>query len=93
MFSFKDPDVNVDYKEFDTCELRETQIDNNLIAVIAYYIYLMMGLDINTMSPQGGTDMLRSAQNIVTSAQMLNEKGWKAFEDSRNRYAIGGFRA
>ena len=88
VFSFKDPDVNFDYKEFDTFELRETQIDNNLIAVIAYYIYLMMGLDMDTMSPKGGTDMLLSAQNIVTSAQMLNEKGWKAFEDSRNRYAI-----
>ena len=35
VFSFKDPDVSFDYQEFDTLELRETQIDNNLIAVIA----------------------------------------------------------
>ena len=88
VFSFKDPDVSFDYKEFDTLELRENQIDNNLIAVIAYYIYLMMGLDMDTMSPKGGTDMFVAAENIVTSAQMLNEKGWKAFDDSRNRYAL-----
>ena len=88
VFSFKDSDVNFDYKEFDPLELRDNQIDNNLTAVIAYYIYMMIGLDMDTMSPKGGTEMIVAAENIVNSAQMLNEKGWKAFDDSRNRYAL-----
>ena len=45
-------------------------------------------LDMDTMSPKGGTELFRAAENVVTAAQSLNEKGWKAFDDSRNRYAI-----
>ena len=88
MFTFKDPDVTFDYREFDQLELRDNQLDNNLIAIVAYYIYLMLGLDMDSMSPLGGTDLLYAAQNIVNEAQSLNEKGWKAFDSSRNRYAL-----
>ncbi|WP_455587275.1 type IX secretion system protein PorD [Bacteroides sp.] len=88
VFMFKDNNVEFDYREFDPLELRDNQIDNNLTAVIAYYVYLMIGLDMDTMAPQGGTEILRAAESIVTAAQTLNEKGWKAFDDSRNRYAV-----
>ncbi len=87
-FSFKDPDVNFNYREFDPLELRENQIDNNLLAVLAYYAYMIIGIDMDSMSPKGGTEMIVSAQNIVNASQMLNERGWKAFDDSRNRYAL-----
>ena len=36
----------------------------------------------------GGTECLTTAQTIATGAQSLPAKGWKAFEDSKNRYAI-----
>lgn len=88
VFSFKDNDVEFNYREFDPLELRDNQIDNNLTAVIAYYAYMIIGLDMDTMSPQGGTEMFHAAESVVTAAQTLNEKGWKAFDDSRNRYAI-----
>lgn len=88
VFMFKDNDVEFNYLEFDPLELRDNQIDNNLVAVIAYYVYLMIGLDMDTMSPQGGTEVLHAAESVVTAAQSLNEKGWKAFDSSRNRYAV-----
>lgn len=88
VFMFKDNDVEFNYLEFDPLELRDNQIDNNLIAVIAYYVYLMIGLDMDTMAPEGGTEVLHAAENVVTAAQALNEKGWKAFDSSRNRYAV-----
>lgn len=88
VLSFRDGNVGFTYREFDPLELRDNTIDNNLTAIVAYYAYLLIGLDMDTMAPQGGTDILRAAENIVTAAQSLNEKGWKAFDDSRNRYAI-----
>ena len=88
LFSFKDPDVTFDYREFDPLELRDNQLDNNLVAVVAYYIYMMLGLDMDSMAPLGGTDLFYAAQNIVNEAQTMNEKGWKAFDSSRNRYAL-----
>ena len=88
VFMFKDNNVEFNYREFDPLELRDNQIVNNLTAVIAYYVYLMIGLDMDTMAPEGGTEILHAAESVVTAAQTLNEKGWKAFDDSRNRYAV-----
>ena len=45
-------------------------------------------LDMDTMAPQGGTEVFRAAEDIVTAAQNLGETGWKAFDSSRNRYAL-----
>ncbi|MDL2212724.1 DUF4835 family protein [Bacteroides sp. OttesenSCG-928-D19] len=87
-FSFRDPDFSFNYLEYDPLELRDNTIDSNLTAVIAYYVYLIIGFDMDTMSPLGGTELFRRAENIVTSAQMIGEKGWRAFESSRNRHAI-----
>lgn len=88
VFSFKDTDVSFNYREFDPLELRDNVVDNNLIAVVAYYVYMIIGLDMDTMAPQGGTDLFRAAEDIVTAAQNLSETGWKAFDSSRNRYAL-----
>lgn len=87
-FAFNDPNFNFTYQEYDQLEFRPDVIDNNLTAMLAYYVYLIIGIDMDCMSPSGGTEYLQMAQSIVTNAQTLNEKGWKAFEDSKNRHAI-----
>lgn len=88
VFGFKDTDVAFNYREFDPLQLRDNVIDSNLTAVIAYYAYMIIGLDMDTMAPQGGTEVFRAAEDIVTAAQNLGETGWKAFDSSRNRYAL-----
>ncbi len=88
LFNFKDTEFNFNYLEYDPLEFREDMIDNNLTAVIAYYIYLIIGLDMDSMAPMGGTDVLHIVENIVQAAQSLSETGWKAFDDSKNRHAI-----
>lgn len=88
VLNFKDNNFDFSYIEFDPIEFRPEIIDNNLTAVIAYYCYLIIGLDMDTMSPMGGTDVLQRCVDIVNAAQSMGETGWKAFEDSRNRYAV-----
>ncbi|MGN0036201.1 MAG: DUF4835 family protein [Bacteroidaceae bacterium] len=88
LFNFKDVNFNFNYLEYDPLEWKDNIVDNNLTAVIAYYAYLIIGLDMDSMAPMGGTDVLHIAENIVSSAQMLGETGWKAFDDSRNRHAL-----
>lgn len=88
VFSMKDPSFNFTYKEFDQLEFNENSMDNNLTAMLAYYAYLFIGLDLDTMAPLGGTDVLRMVENIVNNAQTMSEVGWKAFNDTRNRHAI-----
>ena len=87
-FSLQDPSFNFRFQQYDKLEFRPDVIDNELTALIAYYAYLIIGIDNDTMSPLGGTDALTVAQSIVNNAQSFPSKGWKAFDDSKNRYAI-----
>lgn len=88
VFSMKDANFNFNFSPQDNLEFNENNVDNNLTAMLAFYAYLFIGMDLDTFSPLGGTDVLRMAENIVNSAQSLNVTGWKAFGDDRNRYAI-----
>lgn len=87
-FAFNDPNFNFTYQEYDQLDFRADVIDNNLTAMLAYYVYMIIGYDMDSMSPSGGTEYFKMCQDIVNSAQNLNEKGWKAFEDNKNRHAI-----
>jgi hypothetical protein len=88
VFSFRDPAVSFNYVEFDKLEFADDIVSNNLTAVLAYYAYLIIGLDMDTFAPKGGTDILQKAENVVNNAQMLDVGGWKAFDDDKNRHAI-----
>ncbi len=88
VFSFRDPAVTFSYVEFDKLEFSDDVVSNNLTAVLAYYAYLIIGLDMDTFAPKGGTDILLKAENVVNNAQMLDVAGWKAFDDDKNRHAI-----
>ena len=88
VLNFNDNSVDFNYIEHDKLEFSDDMIANNLPAVLAYYAYLIIGLDMDTFAPKGGTDILHKAENVVNNAQMIGEDGWKAFGDSKNRHAI-----
>lgn len=88
VFAFQDPNFTFTYQEYDKLDFRVDMIDSNLTATIAYYVYLIIGLDMDTMELNGGTDCLQTAMTITNNAQGLSAKGWKAFDDTKNRYAI-----
>ena len=88
VFNFNDNAVDFNYIEHDKLEFSDDIVDNNLTAVLAYYAYLIIGLDMDTFAPKGGTDVLNKAENVVNNAQMLGEDGWKAFGDNKNRHAL-----
>jgi hypothetical protein len=88
LFNFRDGNVTIVYQEYDKLEFRDDVIDNNLLATMAFYAYLIIGLDMDSMSPLGGTDVLHKAEDVVNNAQSLGAAGWKAFDDTKNRYAL-----
>ena len=88
IYNNRDKNFDFDFVEFDQLNFNEEMIDNQLVALIAYYAYLIIGLDLDTFSPMGGTDVLQRCMNLVNNAQNLDFVGWKSFEDSRNRFAI-----
>jgi hypothetical protein len=88
MLNFLDNDFNFRYLEFQQLEFQDNNHLSNLTSVLAFYAYLIIGLDYDSFSPDGGTPLFLKAQNIVANAQSAVESGWKAFESTKNRYWI-----
>ncbi len=87
-YSVKDPQFTFTFKEHDQLEFNINNIDNNLVALLAYYAYVIIGMDMDTMAPNGGTPYLQTAEQIVQAGQALDFPGWKAFDDSKNRFGL-----
>ena len=88
IYNNKDADFNFQFVQFDQLNFVEEVIDNQLMALMGYYAFLIIGLDLDTFSPLGGTEVLQRCMNLTNNAQNLDYGGWKAFENSRNRFAL-----
>lgn len=88
LYNNRDADFNFEFAQFDQLNYSDENVDNQLTALFAYYAYLIIGLDLDSFSPLGGTEILQRCLYLVNNTQNLNFTGWKAFEDSRNRFAI-----
>lgn len=88
VFSMRDTEFFFSYNRQDALDFNINNMDSNLTAMLAYYAYLFIGLDLDTFSPMGGTDVLHVVESIVNNAQTMSSPGWKAFDDSKNRHAI-----
>ena len=88
LYNNKDANFNFDFQQFDQLNFAEENIDNQLSALLAYYVMFIIGLDLDSFSPMGGTDVLQRCLVLVNNAQNLGFPGWKSFEDNRNRFAI-----
>jgi len=87
MINFQDRDIRFTYVEGQPLEFSDVVFTSNLTSIIAFYVYLIIGLDFDSFSFLGGTPYFRIAENIVTNAQQSGERGWRANENNfRNRY-------
>jgi hypothetical protein len=89
IFNFRDTEFNFEYTEFEPLEYTENVLNSNLTATIIYYIYIILGFDFDSFSPNGGQQFFQQAQQIVTLAQSNPSwNGWTAFASRRNRHAL-----
>lgn len=86
MLNFEDKDITITYAEGEPIIFDPNSHTSNLSSILAYYMYIFLGIDNDSFSPLGGTPYYNKAQEIVQNAQGASEPGWKAFEDSKNRY-------
>lgn len=88
LYNNRDQNFNFEFAQFDQLNFTDETVDNQLTALFAYYAYLIIGLDLDSFSPMGGTDVLQRCFSLVNNAQNLDFPGWKAFENSKNRFAL-----
>jgi len=93
LINFRDENFSFRYAEYQQLDFNENRVQGsepftaNLTAEIAYYIYIILGLDFDTFSLRGGDPYFQKALNIVNNAPDSRDiNGWKAFDGTRNRY-------
>lgn len=88
LMNFMDNQFQFRYVEFQPLEFDPSTHRSNLISVLAYYAYMILGFDYDSFSSEGGTEFFQMAEKIVTNAQNAPEQGWKPYDGSgnRNRY-------
>lgn len=88
LFQFQDNDFTFNYQQYENLQFNEEIIDNQLLALFGYYSYLIIGMDLDSFALKGGEDVLQRCMNLTNNAQNLDFPGWKAFDSSKNRFAI-----
>ncbi len=88
LYNNRDNNFDFEFTQFDQLNFNEEQIDNQLVALTAYYALLIIGIDLDSFAPMGGEDVLQRCLNLTNNAQNLTFTGWKAFDNDRNRFAI-----
>lgn len=88
LFKYEDASIKFKYQPYDRLEFVEDNLDNNLTAVIAFYVYTIIGMDLDSMGELGGSEFLNKALNIANNAQNLGDAGWRAGSSNNNRYSI-----
>lgn len=88
LYNTRDNHFNFKFDPADQIEYNPDNLDNQLMALLAYYAHLLIGMDMDTFAPLGGTAILQTAEDIVNKAQNLGYSGWSAFNESNNRFAL-----
>lgn len=88
VFNYNDKDFNFNYVEFQNLTFNPSIFDSNLVSVISFYAYIIIGMDADTFSSYGGTSNFEIAKEISNVAQSSGYKGWAQEGNNQNRYGL-----
>lgn len=89
MLNINDTNFAFEYLENQNMVFNERQFSGkNLIDVISFYVYLILGYDADTFQLKGGTQWFDKSLKIAQNAQNQNYSGWSQVEGNRNRGAL-----
>ena len=86
ILNFLDKDISFNYEEFQPLFYNPSAFESNIVALISFYIYTILGLDADTFKFKGGSSYFDQAQKIVNLSQLNGQKGWNQNESVRNRF-------
>ena len=88
VFNFNDEDLSFNYTEYETLDFSPNTYSSNLVSVISFYVYTILGLDADTFQEMGGTPYYETANQIAGTAQQGNHAGWRATDGNNSRYRL-----
>jgi len=88
VFNFNDKDLGFRYIEFENLNFNPSSFDSNLVSILAFYSYMIIGFDADTYALKGGKNWFDTAQQILTVAQQGGYKGWSQGDNNQSRYFL-----
>lgn len=86
VYNYFDRQVNFKYKEYEPLNFNINSSESNLVSVIAFHVYTVIGLDADTYQLDGGEPYFQIAKQITNTAASGNYAGWKAKDGNQSRY-------
>lgn len=88
VYNFNDTNFTFQYVEYQDLIFNKNQFQSNLVSVLAFHVYMILGMDADTFAFKGGEQYLEQAQTIVNYSQQENFKGWKLADGRQTRYTL-----
>ncbi|MDR3329368.1 MAG: DUF4835 family protein, partial [Prevotellaceae bacterium] len=83
-----DNEFEFSYRENEPLEFSPNSHLSNLTSVLAFWVYIVLGIDYDSFSESGGADLFRAAERVAQNAQGESKAGWSSSGglSRRNRY-------
>lgn len=88
IYNFNDRDFTFQYLEFQNLIFNPNQFESNLVSVITFHIFMILGLDADSFQYHGGDNFFKQAQTILNYSQQENYKGWKVEDGNQTRFIL-----
>lgn len=87
LLNFREKSIRFSYQENENLFFNETIFTSELTSVLAFYSYLIIGLDADTFSENGGKLYFEKAYSVVNNAQKTDNDAWKS-TGKNNRWKL-----
>ncbi len=88
VLNFNDKDFNFRYTQFESLIFNPAEFESNLVSVISFYSYIILGMDADSFVPLAGNTYFEIAQNIANVAQQSGYKGWNQSDGNQSRFYL-----
>ncbi|EIA08409.1 DUF4835 family protein [Flavobacterium frigoris] len=88
VLNYNDKDFSFRYTEFENLLFNPTAFESNLVSVVSFYSYMILGMDDDSFVLESGNPNFEVAQNISNVAQQSGYKGWSQIDGNQNRYFL-----
>lgn len=86
IYNYIDDAMSFQYKEFENLRFNLNNFDSNLVSIVAFHVYTILGMDADTFAPNGGLEHFKTATQIINTAASSNFPGWRATDGLQSRF-------
>lgn len=88
VYNINDKDFSFEYVEFQNLIYNPNQYVSNLISVLSFHVYMILGMDADSFEMNGGDIYFKQVQNISNFSQQTGYSGWKLEDGLQSRFAL-----